>query len=374
MNKKLIDVLFLLFMLFSACVPTSQPEEIPHITSTKYIDQVVEEKTEQPNNIPINCLPNYDSLDEILHISTTANTWWIDSADFNGDRYPDILVSRGSFQKGVSHKIEILLNDKNGSFSVETKNIFSGPIPKLMEPREIVLIDFNGDQITDIFVADQGYDRDPWSGYQNTLILSTPDGKLIDATSNLPQQSDQTHSATTADIDGDGDNDLFIGNMGGGGVSPQIWLNNGSGEFVIANNILPSDHTNLSRNWYTTAEFVDINNDKFPDLIMGQGDPDRNSHVLLNDGSSKFSEVEIPLPPSYFAPNQNVVDISPGDINGDGYQDLLLVDTDGQTYNGWHIQVLINNHGDGTFSDETEERLSGSGSATGWMFWADLVT
>ena len=106
---------------------------------------------------------------------------------------------------------------------------------------------------------------------------------------------------------------------------------------------------------------------------MGQGDPNRDSHVLLNDGSGKFSEVGTPLPSSFFAPNQNVVDISPGDINNDGFVDLLVVDTDGPTYNGWHIQVLINNQGDGTFSDETKARLKKSGSSKGWMFWADLI-
>ena len=373
MNKELPSVFLLLILFFSACVPKSHPKTISEITPAKYVNQVDEQKTEQTNDHPIDCLPEYGKLEEFLHISTSANTWWIDSADFNGDGYPDILVSRGSFQTGEPHELEILLNDKKGSFSVETENIFSGSIPKLMEPREIVLADFNNDEIPDIFVADQGYDRNPWPGYQNTLILSTRDGKLIDATSNLPQQSDQTHSATTADIDGDGDYDLFIGNLGGGGVSPQIWLNNGNGEFAIANNILPSNHTDLSKNWYTTAEFADINNDNFPDLIMGQGDPDRDSHILLNDGSGKFSEVETPLPRSFFAPNQNVVDISPGDINNDGFLDLLVVDTDGPTYNGWHIQVLINNHGDGTFSDETDIRLEDSYSANGWMFWADLI-
>ena len=366
MKKQLVLTLQLLFLFINACTATTLSEEMDEPSS-------IEEKTEQSNENSISCLPSYGALEEFLHITTSANTWWIDSADFNGDGYPDILVSRGSFQKGEPYEVEILLNDKNGSFTIETQNIFSGSIPKLMEPREIILADFNGDGITDIFVADQGYDRDPWPGYQNTLILSIPDGKLIDATSNLPQRSDQTHSATTADIDGDGDNDLFIGNMGGGGVSPQVLINDGSGKFTIGNEILPAIHTNLSLNWYTTAEFVDVNNDNFPDLVMGQGDPNRNSHVLLNDGSGKFSQVDTPLPPSFFAPHQNVVDISAGDINGDGYNDLLLVDTDGLTYNGWHIQVLINNQGDGTFIDETEERLKNSGSTSGWMFWADLI-
>ena len=232
-----------------------------------------------------------------------------------------------------------------------TSEVISGDIPKVMEPREIVLDDFNGDDRVDIFIADQGKDADPWPGYQNTLILSAPGGKMVDASKNLPQQSDQTHSATTADIDGDGDNDLFIGNLGGGGVAPQIWLNDGTGIFTIANGILPNEQTDLMKNWYTTCLFSDINNDEYPDLILGQGDINRESHVLINDGTGHFTRVETSLPPSFFAPEQCPVDIKAGDIDEDDLMDLLIVNTRNSFY-GWYIQVLINN-GDGTFRDET---------------------
>ena len=53
-------------------------------------------------------------------------------------------------------------------------------------------------------------DTDPFPGYQNTLILSAPGGKLVDATGNLPQVYDYTHSAAAADVDGDGATDLYV--------------------------------------------------------------------------------------------------------------------------------------------------------------------
>ena len=49
----------------------------------------------------------------------------------------------------------------------------------------MVIADFNGDRVDDIFVADHGYDAYPFPGYQNTLVLSAPGGKLVDATDNL---------------------------------------------------------------------------------------------------------------------------------------------------------------------------------------------
>ena len=352
---------------YSASAISTMPN--PQGNTIKASSSASTTKESTQKNTP--CLPRYGELNEFLHLYPPAMLWWINSADFNDDGFPDILLSRGVFQSGRAFEIDILLNDGKGSFKVGTSDVFLGDVPKVVEPREVILADFNGDDRIDIFFADQGMDTDPFPGYQNTLVLSAPGGKMIDATSNLPQQSDQTHSATTADIDGDGDNDLFIGNLGGGGVSPQIWLNDGTGTFTIANEILPDEQTDLMKNWYTTSLFADINNDGYADLILGQGDIGRDSHVLLNDGTGHFTRVTNPLPTSFFAPQQGPVDIKAGDIDEDGLLDLLIVDTR-NTNIGWYIQVLINN-GDGTFRDETESRLPQSGYNSPWMWRVCLI-
>lgn len=105
---------------------------------------------------------------------------------------------------------------------------------------KIIVTDFNGDGQPDVFIADFGQDAfDPsqgtFPGRQNTLLLSTPEGKLIDATANLPQQSDTTGHAAAADIDGDGDFDLLILNLPGQKrIGPHLWLNDGTGRFTVA--------------------------------------------------------------------------------------------------------------------------------------------
>lgn len=317
------------------------------------------------------CLPRYSDPDEFLHLNPPSDLWGVRSADFDDDGWPDAVLWRAHFQSGESFELDVLLNDGNGKMVLGTTEVFSGTIPSVVEGRELVLADFNGDDRPDMFFADNGMDTDPFPGYQNTLVLSVPGGKMVDATSHLPQQSDQTHSATAADIDGDDDIDLYVGNLGGGGVPPQIWLNSGTGVFTVAEGLLPPEQTNASLNWYTTSEFVDVNNDTFPDLILGQGNPNRDSHVLVNDGTGYFSQAETPLPPTIFAPNQQPVDIKAADISGDGYLDLFLVDTR-NNYTGRYIQVLINN-GDGTFRDETSTRLPQSDNYDIWIIWVYLL-
>ncbi len=317
------------------------------------------------------CLPTYSEPDEFLQLRPGTDLWGSAAADFNGDGWPDIVLYRGRFQTGEDYEIDVLLNDGAGNLYQGTSELFPSGTPRVVEPRELVLADFNGDGVMDMFFADQGMDTDPWPGAQNTLVLSAPGGTMFDASDRLPQQSDQTHSAAAADIDGDGDVDLWIGNLGGGGVGAQLLLNDGQGHFSVADDRLPAVHFDFDSNWYTTSAFADLNNDGSPDLILGQGNANRDSHVLLNDGAGYFSDVSEPLPPTIYAPQQQPVDIKSGDLNGDGLLDLVISDTR-HSYSGNFIQVLIGN-GDGTFEDRTDSWLPQSVNSQIWSVWLNLI-
>ncbi len=316
------------------------------------------------------CLPLYGEAEEVLQLHPATDNWGLASADFNDDGWPDIVVWRGRFQTGLAFPIEILLNDRQGGLVLGTNEVFGADVPHPVEPRRLLLADFNGDGRTDMFFADQGMDTDPFPGYQNTLVLSAPGGKMVDATANLPQQWDQTHSAAAADIDGDGDVDLYVGNLGGGYRLPDILLNDGSGHFEIGVGLLPPAQRDLSENWYTASAFADVNSDGFPDLILGQGERP-HSHVLINDGTGHFTQLATPLPNPPWAPGRHSLDIVAADITGDGYQDLFVSCTRG-SYAGRWVQVLINN-GDGTFRDESATRLPQQDNYSPWPAWIDLL-
>jgi hypothetical protein len=318
---------------------------------------------------PEACLPLWDQDRLLLTFDTEGGIERMAAGDVNGDGWTDVVVARTIWLTERLFEISVLLNDRQGGLVDGTADIFVGPVPAVVHPTRILLRDFNGDGRTDIFVSDFGMDAPPHPGGQSVLALSVPGGKLVDATSGLPQVLAGPHSSAAADIDADGDLDLFLGNLGAAGTPPQIWLNDGHGGFSVAEGLLPPEQTDVFLNWYTACRFADLNNDGSPDLILGQSDPDMYSHVLLNDGTGRFPQAHASLPPTIFYPNHGAMDIQALDIDGDGYQDLLLVDTRDSAI-GRYIQVLINN-GDATFRDETATRLTQTYD-DGWLRYLEL--
>jgi predicted amidohydrolase YtcJ len=311
------------------------------------------------------CLPHYGQPQFILTVNDTSSSEYepfVTSGDFNGDGLDDVVITKMTFQTFETYELDILINDGNGSLMLRTSSVFLGTPPAVQHPAQVVIADFNGDGVSDIFVADSGYDDYPQPGYQNQLALSAADGKLVDATGNLPQRDTMTHSACAADVDADKDIDLYVGNFWGqNDVDPQILLNDGSGQFSVGGGRLPP-LVDLNQNGYTTCEFVDVNNDDAPDLVLGDaGDDISNEHstpdseVLLNDGTGVFTLLSNAMPPKDFAASDIAHDIQPVDLDGDDYLDLFVV-YERQPSQGSYIQALVNNQ-DGTFRNETASRL-----------------
>jgi len=298
--------------------------------------------------------------------------------DLNGDGLPDVVAASGHVPtQNTPIPIQILLNDGHGGFTDGTSQLITGSIPQTIFPRKIVIADFNGDGRPDIFIADTGYDANPYPGAQSTLLLSTPDGHYVDATANLPQQLAYTHSAAAADIDGSGHLALYLGNLNAQNhIVPQLLLNDGTGHFTISSGRLPAAQTDYTQNAYTQALFVDVNGDGCPDLILGgvafSGPPIQSypSDVLINNCQGTFTRLAGAIPAKQFSDGV-ILDIEPISLDGTGSNDLLLTSTH-SNYTGRAIQVLINN-GSGIFQDQSTQRLNFQQDTGDWIEWSLLT-
>ena len=167
-----------------------------------------------------------------------------------------------------------------------------------------LFFDANGDGHLDLLIANG----------QPQLYLNDDKDHFIKTNTPLPFNNASCMKA--ADIDGDGDMDLFIG----GGPLPNQWprsspsrlfLNDGKGHFTES----AIDLDGL----VTTAIFLDLNNDHQPDLVVaGEWMPIKvflNNHGHFTDASAQY----VKFPSSGW---WNTLDTA--DLNGDGRPDLIL--------------------------------------------------
>ena len=279
------------------------------------------------------------------------------SGDFSGDGIPELVygIQYSDLKKGSNIKLIFLTNTPDKGFSL-FKPIMD-IVPYTQAPRSSVIEDFNGDGINDIFIVDHGVDHKPYPGYQNTLILSAPNGKFINATSNLPQILDFTHGVTSGDVDSDGDIDLFVTQNGNNVNVPHYFLkNNGKGRFtkVPDGQLLDRGFSYISfkpgnkrRNFYFTPGLELVDDDDKLDLILlsGKLQGDENNRIIFGSNSGFKKSDALELQPGRFGKKSAGYNYLVTDIDNDGNNDILILHVtmpEGKNSNGGtDLQVLI---------------------------------
>ena len=311
-------------------------------------------------------------------------------ADVDGDGNEDLVLLGATWPDpidGVTAENyrpqpgRVFLGDGDGGFRRAPAGRFPVETPTTITPSwKSPFGDLNGDGLTDMFIAEGGWDTPPFPGGQNRLYLSRPGGGWRDATSELPRLSDFSHSAAIGDIRGLGIPDIVVGNIWRhvpreDQILPYALLNNGDETFSLDRSILPVglDETFhfVSRGLTITGTVLaDLDADGLPELIalgeglVGEGHDgfpgiEALSSVFWNRAGAFSEQHKTPLPsPEVFAQTGHIdLDAAVFDADEDGLLDLVIVGTQFDPfYDGWFVQLLMN-RGDGTFADETSLRL-----------------
>jgi len=176
------------------------------------------------------------------------------------------------------------------------------------------------------------------------------------------------------DINGDGLDDVFIGSSKL--KKPGLFIQQSNGRFLRSNQpALDADSTYEE----VDAVWTDVNNDKFPDLVVASGGNEYygNSDYLLpriylNDGKGNLNRLTDAFDRTVMLTASCV---APYDFNGDGYIDLFIGGRAVPNEYGTIPQsYLLKNDGKGKFTDVTDQ-YSKELSKAGFVkhaSWSDL--
>lgn len=290
--------------------------------------------------------------------------------DFNNDTRLDFLVSSLKWPPTLpATEAPIQAFQNNTLLNFTATNPFVG-LSSTVHPRDYTVGDFNNDGKSDIFIADHGTDVNPFPGQVNKLFIQNSSGQILDTPSNIPSVPDFSHNTSSADIDNDGDLDIYVCNIyNQNSVGPYFLINNGSGNFTKVINNFPTEIANLST-VYMASRFADIDNDNDKDLILGalDGSGVAKDLILINNGFGVFTP-GLPLPDRYGSASWGTVSIVAKDFNNDGWVDLLMSTLQG--YQTCQLQLLLNNQ-NGTFTDATANIPQNWPSTNTWVKWVEV--
>jgi FG-GAP-like repeat len=207
-----------------------------------------------------------------------------------------------------------------------------------------VVADFNGDGHDDIFITGHDTDDRIWYWTPNGYVPSPQTLVWVDR-----------HDCDAADFNRDGRMDFYcaVGAHKGFGTGPkELWLQDEAGRFAQL-----ADHG--AEDIYGSGRipvFLDFNHDGYPDLYL------TNQRVVRLDGHLSINRLFINQAGTRFTELTTVATggrgwgcATKGDVNGDGWDDLLVCDLEGPPH------IYLNNRA----GDFTE--LASPAAAAKWL-------
>ena len=334
-------------------------------------------------------------------------------ADVNGDGYDDMFIhpvytdgGAGGFSQ-IKNEYELYLYS-DGEYIFHEINWEGNNIPKVHLARKILIGDYDNDGDPDFYSANFGIDGGNYETEKSLFVINNFNSSQSFSFKENPHM-EGVHEASSADIDGDGDLDIFSISRLAVSDPPSVFFKN-NGNFNIENWAGYGDYDVIiegvssfdqdpqwqmqyfGRGGFYHSELYDINNDSFLDLIIG-GHEWENDFRIFWGNSNGFDLEDISLIPhieSNISYDMGILtDIKILDIDDDGKNEILLIRTGGDYdygvssyYAGWYIQVLRLKESnlleditsqifEDFYSDDLEDFCGNP--YNNWIFWLNIT-
>ncbi|MCB9893461.1 MAG: VCBS repeat-containing protein [Planctomycetes bacterium] len=266
-----------------------------------------------------------------------ASGWDAEFGDLDGDGDLDMVA----IDNGQSY---ILINDGTGVFSATllSSNYYGS--------YHCALADVESDGDLDIIMvgSPMGTTSGTWSG-QN-LIYRNDGGAGFSNTTNFGTGNEYSIDVDAGDIDGDGDVDFVVSNGGVSDIPNDIYINDGNGNFTRRAFLYVSGSTAEVADNSWAIRLADIDNDGDLDVFTGNfGFGPVQSYYYLNDGAGNFFYTSrLDLGATAIA-----VSMATADFNGDGWVDIALGHLGQSAYGTYNRVSVYFNNGSGAFGSPT---------------------
>jgi len=300
----------------------------------------------------------------------TANM--LSTADLDNDGDEDCIAPTWASPPGEGEEAgpvnRVLLNDGGFFTALEDAGIES------LDPTGAAgLGDGNGDGILDLYLGNWLVQYPESPAYHDRYFLGAGDGTFLDVTEEaglVPPWARPCYGVTWTDYDGDGLQDIWVGNYQLN--ANYLWRNNGDGTFEDAAPAAGLDHddTGTWAGHTYGGDWGDVDNDGDLDLFepnlahprtMPDSDPSR---LMINQGPPSWT-FEDQGPALGIPYDEGDVNAAFGDWDNDGDLDLAVA----ALYPG-HFSKLFRNDGEGGFTDVTYETGTAVHDATAAV-WID---
>lgn len=305
--------------------PTDEKQVLNSVPTNQTLVLKIADAVKQPRALPVVSAPFFLQQTELLpfqHVENEFNDlrkqplmpWFLSrqgpaiaKADVNGDGREDVFLGGAKGQSG-----QLWLQQSGGRFVAAAQPAFMADAGS--EDVAACFFDADGDGDPDLYVASGGYEfeqNEP--ALQDRLYLNNGQATFTKAVACLPEALQVTNCVAAADVDQDGDLDLFVGGGYVPGRYPEttpgnLLLNDGKGRFVSGQQ-LPAA---------ASAVWLDLGKDGDPDLVLAG---EWSAIQVYENNGGKFSDASN----RYFGFNTSGMwnCLQAADLDADGDLDIL---------------------------------------------------
>jgi len=335
---------------------------LAQMTLGKYPDETPDVLLFPDSIFPLNKnnTPSFTEVGMKKGINQTGLSGGSIAEDFNNDGYIDLMVSSWE----LDDQVQLFYNQPNGTFKEVTKE---AGLEGITGGLNMVHCDFNRDGFADILIL-RGAWRNQAGLLPNSLLRNNGDDTFTDITFEAGLKNLRpTQAACWQDFNGDDLPDLFIANETYSSIAPmpcELYINLGNEKFEEHSKTASIDLTGFFKG--TTSS--DYNNDGRPDIFISnlEGEDFLLKNVGNNDlGIPVFENTTVN---AGLAGNFASFPCWFFDYNQDGLDDLMVFSLDFRRRNAFEDVVndffeipteadkarLYHNNGDGTFTNITD--------------------